>query len=167
MAKRTKKKKTNGNGNGHTIGRPTRYRKDLDELVYKLCLLNAIDSQIADILGISEVTLNAWMKKYPTFPKSIKKGKAQADAEVAKMLFHRACGYSHKDVHISNYQGKITVTEITKHYPPDTAAACFWLKNRAGWKDAQDYSLAVKTYTPEECDSIREMLASRCVNTRQ
>lgn len=30
------------------------------------------------------------------------------------------------------------MTKITKHYPPDTAAAFIWLKNRAGWRDKQD-----------------------------
>lgn len=158
-----KRKKKVGRGLA-VLGRPTRYKKELDETVYKLCLLNAIDTQIADVLGISEVTLNAWKKKHPTFLKSIKRGKEQADAEVAKMLFHRACGYSHKDVHISNYQGEITVTDITKHYPPDTAAACFWLKNRAGWKDATDLNLNIRIYTEEERNKIRKKLASRCVN---
>jgi hypothetical protein len=166
MAKRTKKKKTNGNGNGHTIGRPTRYRKDLDELVYKLCLLGAIDTQIADFFDVSERTINTWKKKHSTFLQSIKKGKIQADAEVAKMLFHRACGYEHIETKVFCQNGEIITHDVIKHYPPDTAAICFWLKNRAGWKDVQDYSLAVKTYTPEECDAIRDMLAARCTNAK-
>lgn len=65
-----------------------------------------------------------------------------ADAEVGERLFQRACGYSHPDVHISNYQGAITQTEITKHYAPDTTACIFWLKNRRPdlWRDRMEHT---------------------------
>lgn len=128
-------------------GRPTKYRKEYNEQVYKLCLLSATDKELADFFGTSEVTINAWKKRFPTFLKSIKRGKIKADAEVAEKLFRRACGYSHPDVHISNYQGDITVTGITKHYPPDTAAAFIWLKNRRGWKDKSVTELKVEKET--------------------
>lgn len=159
------KKKYKKNKGLATLGRKSRYTKAMDEIAYKLCLLNAIDTQIADVLGITEQTFTNWKRKHPSLFASIKRGKEQADAEVAKALFHRACGYSHPDVHISNYQGEITITEITKHYPPDTAAAFIWLKNRAGWKDKSEHVLEDKrTYTPEQCDVIRKLLAGRCVN---
>jgi len=60
-----------------------------------------------------------------------------ADAEVANKLFQRATGYSHDDVHISNYQGQVCITPIIKHYAPDTTACIFWLKNRRPdlWRD--------------------------------
>lgn len=121
------------------MARPTKYKPSYNAQVYKLCLLNATDAQIAGVFEVDERTINRWKKDYPKFCQSIKDGKIKADAEVGKALFHRACGYSHPDVHISNYQGEITITEITKHYPPDTAAAFIWLKNRAGWKDKQEH----------------------------
>lgn len=149
MAKKKKKKKA---------GRPTAYKKEYAEQVYKLCLLNAIDADIADFFGVQEKTINNWKKKYPLFLQSIKRGKIKADAEVAEALFHRACGYSHPDVHISNYQGDITVTDITKHYPPDTAAGFIWLKNRAGWKDKTEQVLKDDRMTEEEVEEIRNHL---------
>ncbi len=123
---------TNGNG------RPTRYKKSYDQEAYKLCLLGATDAQLADFFEVKEQTINNWKKAQPGFFESLKRGKIAADANVAQALYHRALGSSHPDVHISNFQGEITVTKITKHYPPDTAAAFIWLKNRAGWKDRQD-----------------------------
>lgn len=145
-------------------GRKTKYKKEFDKLAYKLCLLNATDAQIADVLGCSEVTLNAWKKRYPSFLKSLKDGKGRADAEVAKALFHRACGYSHPDVHISNYQGEITITEITKHYPPDTAAAFIWLKNRAGWKDKTETVLTDERMPKEAIEQVRDYLKAQFSN---
>lgn len=140
--KPVKEEKLKNNG-----GRPTKYEDIYCEQVYKLCLLGATDKEIANFFGIAESTLNLWKLNYSEFSESIKKGKIQADAEVAKSLYHRACGYEHPDVHISSYEGKITITNITKYYPPDTGAAMAWLKNRTRkqeypWRD--DYSHDVK-----------------------
>ena len=116
-------------------GRPTKYCKGYEVMAYKLCLLRSTDKELADFFRISEATLNNWKLKHKGFLESLKKGKEEADANVAESLYQRACGYEHPETHISNYKGVITQTEITKHYPPDTAAAFIWLKNRAGWKD--------------------------------
>ena len=125
--------KRGNQGNGG--GQPTKYKVSYNEEVYKLCLLNSTDKQIADFLNISESTLTNWKSTYPKFLLSIKEGKEKADSTVAESLYNRAIGYSHKSVHISNYLGEVTKTDIIKHYPPDTAAAFIWLKNRQGWSD--------------------------------
>lgn len=120
------------------MGRKTDYKEEYNDLAYKFCLLGSTDKQMAIFFDVVEKTLNNWKKIYPKFLQSLKDGKEKADAEIAKSLFHRAKGYSHPDVHISNYKGEITITDITKHYPPDTAACMIWLKNRAGWKDSRE-----------------------------
>jgi len=133
MAKKKAKKKV-----AKKNGRPTKYKVEYNEQAYKLCLLGSTDKQLADFFVISEATLNTWKHKHPKFLESLRKGKVIADANVAESLYERARGFSHPDTHISNFQGEITQTEITKHYPPDTAAAFIWLKNRAGWRDKQE-----------------------------
>jgi hypothetical protein len=117
-------------------GQPTKYKIAYNKEVYKLCLLGATDKQIADFFGVDESTITGWKKKYPKFFTSIKEGKIKADTEIADSLFNRAKGYSHKDTKFATFEGKITDTkEFIKHYPPDTAAAFIWLKNRQGWSD--------------------------------
>lgn len=125
------------------MGRPTKYSDEYNEKVFKLALLGATDAEMADLLDICEATFNNWKRYYPKFLESLKKGKANADANVAKSLYQRACGYSHPDVHISNYQGEIIITETTKHYPPDTGAAFIWLKNRRpeDWRDKTEQAI--------------------------
>ena len=123
-------------------GRPTKYQKAYCEQARKLCDLGAVDRELADFFEISEVTLNAWKAKHPDFLKSLKAGKVEADDRVERSLYQRAVGYSHPDTHISNYQGEVTLTPITKHYPPDTTACIFWLKNRRKdeWRDRQEHT---------------------------
>lgn len=123
-------------------GRPAKYKSDMCEQVRKLCLLGADDKAIADFFDVAVSTINNWKKDHPEFLESIKEGKDIADAQVAERLYKRAMGYSHADTKFATYEGKITdEQEYTKHYPPDTAAAIFWLKNRQkeNWRDKQDH----------------------------
>jgi len=143
-------------------GRPTKYLAKYGEEVYKLCLLNATDAQIADFFGVAESTVNLWKVKHDKFSESIKRGKIQADSEVADRLYHRACGYEHPETKVFCHEGEITTHEVVKHYPPDTAAAFIWLKNRAGWKDKSEHAIGLQAFTPSQCDSIRAILADRC-----
>lgn len=127
-------------------------------MAFKLCLLGATDAEMASIFGTTVQTLNAWKLQHPEFLESLKRGKEDADSDVAKRLYQRAMGYSHPDVHISNHQGKITVTPITKHYPPDTVAAIFWLKNRRklNWRDKLDVEHDVTDSLAERLQKARE-----------
>lgn len=131
MSKRTPSEEHKPNG------RPSRYRAEFAEQAYRICSLGATDAELAEIFGVSEQTLNTWKQKHPKFLESIKRGKAPADAEVAEKLFHRAKGYSHTEDKLFYHEGEITVVETTKHYPPDTAAASLWLRNRQPerWRD--------------------------------
>lgn len=122
------------------MGRPTKYKEEYAEQAYKLCLLGATDADLADFFDVEESTINNWKHDYPQFLESIKKGKVEADAVIAEKLFHRAKGYEHPEDKIFNDNGKPLVVPTVKHYPPDTTAAIFWLKNRqsAKWRDKQD-----------------------------
>lgn len=121
-------------------GRPTKYKKSFAKQSQKLCLLGAIDKDLASFFEVNEDTINEWKKVHKDFSESIKEGKMIADAEVAKSLYQRAVGYQHKDVDIKIYKGKIIKTPLIKHYPPDSVAGMFWMKNRrpTDWRDKQE-----------------------------
>lgn len=119
-------------------GRPTRYQAEFAEQAQKLCRLGATDKELADFFAVDVATVNRWKLRHPEFRESLKRGKEIADAEVADRLFKRATGYSHKDTKFATFEGKITDREeYDKHYPPDTVACIFWLKNRRPdlWRD--------------------------------
>lgn len=134
-----------------TRGRPTLYQAAYAEQARRLALLGQTDAEMAAFFGVSEATLHRWKHAHKDFCESIKEGKAGADAKVAAALYQRAVSYSHPDVHISNYQGEITVTPLTKHYPPDTGAAFIWLKNRVPdkWRDRIEHQADVTVSGPD------------------
>lgn len=96
--------------------------------------------EIADFFGIDVRTLYRWKNDNDEFCQSLKAGKAEADERVERSLFSRALGYEHPEVDIRVVDKEIVQTQIIKHYPPDTTAAIFWLKNRkpAEWRDRQE-----------------------------
>jgi len=138
--KKTAKARTSAPGEAKSPGRPTKYREEFPEQARKLCLLGATDAELADFFEVNPDTITEWKNVHEEFSVSIKRGKLQADANVADRLYQRALGYEHEDTHVSNYQGVITLTPIKKVHAPDTTAAIFWLKNRQAkqWREKQE-----------------------------
>ncbi|TQE97091.1 MAG: hypothetical protein FKY71_16315 [Spiribacter salinus] len=132
------------------MARPSGYDNLNKAHVEKLAKAGWTDKQMADFFGVTVQTWDNWKNKNPKFFGSLKDWKAEADHVVERSLYERATGYSHPDTHISNYQGIVTETPITKHYPPDTTAMIFWLKNRqpTQWRDKQDHELTGKDGGP-------------------
>jgi DNA-binding XRE family transcriptional regulator len=124
-------------------GRPTLYRPEYVELAAKLCsTVGATDREVAEFIGVTESTIYKWKLEHPEFSESLKLSKDVSDSRVVKSLYRRALGYSHDAVKISvNAQGMETITPYVEHYPPDTTAAIFWLKNRQSqeWRDKTDH----------------------------
>jgi DNA-binding XRE family transcriptional regulator len=124
-------------------GRPRKIKCEdinLTKMEEQLAEYGLTDKQLAKALGVTEQTINNYKKDYPEFFESLKRGKDIADAKVELALYQRAVGYSHPDVHISNFKGKITITQLIKHYPPDPTSMIFWLKNRQPlrWKEKNE-----------------------------
>jgi transcriptional regulator with XRE-family HTH domain len=119
-------------------GRPSSFKPEYCDQALKLTRLGATDKDLAGFFGVSVSAINRWKLQYPEFRESLKEGKQVADAEVAESLYRRALGYSHDAVKIFlDKNSKPIIVPYTEHYPPDTVACIFWLKNRRPelWRD--------------------------------
>lgn len=127
------------------MGRPSKYDTLDMEKVEALARRGWTDQEMADFFNVDRATWYRWKADKQEFCDALKAWKDEADHRVERSLYERALGFSHPDVHISNYQGEITKTDIIKHYPPDTTAAIFWLKNRKpeDWRDKQQHEHTV------------------------
>lgn len=136
----------------------SKYKQAYNQQAYRLCLLGATDKHLADFFGVSEQTINNWKMAHDDFFESIKVGKMMADANVAESLYHRSIGYSHPHTHVSVIENEVVLTELTKHYPPDTKAAFIWLKNRQPtlWRDKTEIKADINI-TPIPWDELREI----------
>ena len=127
MKKKSEKKK-NGRPREEVSERLARKKFSLSA-VKKIAAHGLTDEELADILEVDTRTIARW-KKDEKFLSCLKNGKLEADLNVEKALYHRAIGYSHKDLFITQYKGEIISEEIIKYYPPDTIACNSWLNNR-------------------------------------
>ena len=135
-----------GGGIPSPVGRPTAFRPEFEAAARKLCLMGATDRDLAEAFSVDERTINNWKDAHPEFFQSIKDAKAALDDQVEKSLFQRATGYSHDAVRIltvpqGDNQGSIVESvPYTQHYPPDSTALIFWLKNRRPdqWRDKHE-----------------------------
>lgn len=115
-------------------GRPSRYSPEFCALATQFCKLGMTNPELSKAFDVSLSTFKRWMHDKPEFQAAIKKGRIFADSEVAEGLFKKATGY------ILN----------KRHYPPDTAAAFIWLKNRRPdlWRDKPIPQDDISTPTP-------------------
>lgn len=127
--------------------------------VVKLCRLGATEPELADFFGVSVTTLHNWREHHPEFLEALNEGRQEADANVAQRLYERAMGYSHPAVKIHvGKDGDVTEVPYTEHYPPDTVAAIFWLKNRQRmkWRDRQEVEHSVDMALADVIDAARK-----------
>lgn len=144
MAEKELKKRTSkGSGRKKTtvVEKLVQIPFDLEKVQKIAAFFGSTDAQLADILDVSEQTIQNW-KKDETFSLTLKKAKAEADARVVESLYKRATGYDHNAIHFSAYEGIVTETPFIEHYPPDPTSMIFWLKNRdkENWRDRHDFT---------------------------
>lgn len=97
------------------------YKPEFPHLAKQHCILGARNEDLAALFNVSRQSIDKWLVKYPEFKAAVYAGREHADIAVASSLFRRATGYDHNE----------------KHYPADTTACIFWLKNRRPeqWRD--------------------------------
>jgi hypothetical protein len=109
------------------MGRPAYKPTEKDRAQVKMLSGMGVTSEdIAAVVGISEPT----MRKY--FSAELKVGFIQANAQVAQSLYKQA----------------------TDKDKPNVIAAIFWLKTRAGWKEAKDVELGKKEIKQQSAGEV-------------
>lgn len=121
-------------------GRPTPFTDLKIEQVKKLISKGFSDSEIAQFIGVTSVTYYGWKSKHKVFFSEVEVFKKQQNANVRRSLYERSIGYSHEAIKFFVIKGKIVGQKFIEHYPPDTEACKFWLKNKEPdeWRERQE-----------------------------
>lgn len=147
------------------MARPSKFSAEVKRQAELMARKGWTDVEMSEMLGVTQRTWDNWKKKHARFFQSLKDWKAEADRNVERSLYERACGFKCPEDRIFNNQGEPMVVPTTKHYPPDTAAGIFWLKNRQPdkWRDAQHRIHSVDddldSMTPDELKKEIEKLS--------
>lgn len=142
-----------------SAGRPTKYKPEFAEQARQLTMLGATDRELSTFFAVAISTIHLWKLQHPEFSDSLNLGKEAADKHVEQSLYHRAKGYSHDAVKIlMTKDGDVYREEYVEHYPPDTVACIFWLKNRRPdlWRDKVDVEHSGQVSLVDELKAARE-----------
>lgn len=142
-----KKKKEVTDEPSNPVGRPTKFKEEYVEQAYKLCLLGMNNEELAKFFEVSKSTLCKWIAEINEFSDSVKRGRSDADADVAVSFHKRAKGYQYvEESEEYDKHGKVVkIKKTTKEVPPDAGAALNWLKNRQPdkWRDKKEVEAKV------------------------
>lgn len=166
MAKAKRKNSGSAKPEPRPNGRPPDYKDEYAGLAHNYCLLGAKNDDLARMFGVNPRTVDRWLAEKPKFCRAVKEGREEADAKVASSLYHRANGYSHQAVKIFNdRETGVTTVPYTEHYPPDSTAMIFWLKNRRPdlWRDKTEHEHSAGAGLLETLEAAR----ARAVNARR
>lgn len=138
-----------------------------EDAVEEACQNGTDIKGLAMLLGCSAKTISTIKREYPEFRQLVEVGNIVADDEIVSALYKRAKGYNAEEtvteVKISPDGSAQTtyVKKVTKHIPPDTTAAIFWLKNRKRkeWSDRQD--VEVQSTEPITINILRDATGGR------
>lgn len=133
----------NAVGNKGGNGAPPLYKPRFVEMAKQACAAGFTDFQLAQLLGVSEMTINVWKVKHVDFGLALKDWKAYADEQVERSLYAKARGYSFDAEKIAvNADGQVTRVAYVEHVPPSDTANIFWLKNRRSqdWRDRIEHT---------------------------
>lgn len=117
-------------------GRPTKFKPEYVNIIKKMCELGAINTEIAEAIGVAYSTLCLWISKHPELAEAMQIGKEASDNRVEHSLYMAALGYERDEEElkvVSMGQGegsKVERHDVRKWYPPNPTAMIFWLKNR-------------------------------------
>jgi len=145
------------------MARKTKYEDDFPLLAEGYAREGMIDKDIAAKLGISKDTFYQYIKKYPEFSDSLKRGKAPVDIEVENALLKRARGYEYEETTVEYEAAKKgekaspkKIKKVTRQVAPDTTAEIFWLKNRKPkkWRDKQNVELSGEDGEPIKIEYV-------------
>lgn len=170
----TKKPRRNlgGKTRGRKPGVPqvdkSKYKPEFAKVAHILASQGATDDILADAFGVGTTAIRSWCVAHPEFGAAVREGKNVVfDPKVERSLAQRALGYSIDTEEVKILaNGNIIRYPVRKHFPPDTTACIFWLKNRnpTAWRDVQDHrhtgKLDIETMTAAQLlDEIRKEAA--------
>ena len=111
-------------------GAPSSFKPEYCDLAGTFCRLGATNEDFGRMFDVTRRMIDYWMVDFPDFAAAIRAGRAIADANVAEKLHARAVGHSHPALKIMRSGGQPLTVPYIQHYPPDTQACLFWLRNR-------------------------------------
>lgn len=97
-------------------------------------------NQIANVLGMGRTTFFEKKAEFADFADSIKRGQDVGVSNVVNALYQSAQGETITEEKLVGNK----VIKMSRKLPANPTSCIFFLKNRAGWKDKQEFTGEIK-----------------------
>ncbi len=108
-------------------GRPTLYRPELCERAREHCQRGTSLDQLAGLLGVAPRSIDNWISRIPEFAAAVHDGRADAEAELDRLLYRRAVGFEEIVQRPVRCRGRVEIVSFIRHHAPNARACMRWL----------------------------------------
>ena len=109
------------------LGRPSLYRPDFCALAREHCRQGGSLDRFARLVGVSARSIDNWVVRFPEFAAAVGEGRAEAEAETDRLLYHRAVGWRETVTRTVFCAGQPKDVLLVRDRKPDAAACMRWL----------------------------------------
>ena len=124
----------------------------------KLCL--GVVATACRKVNVGRTQHYQWLIDDPEYKKRVDEVKEEAIDLAESKIFQLINGFKLPELHISNYKGKITKTELDRHYPPNVASIIFYLKTQAkkrGYIERQEIEINTKSDVQQMLENLDQL----------
>ena len=101
--------------------------------IKKLAGHGFLSTEIADILGVTRMTMWRWQTQHPEVAKALSIGHEAANGRVELSIYQQAIGYERDEEEIKVINGEVTRIPVRRYYPPSAQAAAFCARHKKQW----------------------------------
>jgi predicted DNA-binding protein (UPF0251 family) len=105
------------------------------EIIKRLAAKGFLANEIADILGISRMTMWRWRAMEPGVAQALVIGHEAANARVELAVYQMAIGYERDEQEIKVIDGAVVMVPVKRYYPPNASAAALWTRHKMQWTE--------------------------------